>query len=174
MQRKSGRFSKGPTSMKLGIIFIAFTIGCIATAFVRVAPDASANNTNPTADAPFEFSSPGLQEPQQETLDIVVKAFGQTKAGDKVRKFICTNVNGMTLEFIDYGATITAVRIPSGDEKVNVCLSCNDMAGYEACSSYFGSTVGSATNNTLWRPTVALTIFTAGTLVLTRRSGRPP
>ncbi len=126
--------------MKLGIIFIAFAIGCIATAFVRVAPNASANNTDPVESTPFEFSALGLQE--QETLDVVTEPFGQTKAGENVKKFICSNANGMTLELIDFGATITAVRIPSGDQKVNVCLSCNDMAGYEACQSYFGSTIG--------------------------------
>ena len=139
-QRRSGRFSKGPASMKLGIIFVAFAFGCIATAFIRVAPDANADNANQADPVAFTFSSPGLQE--QAALEVAGQTFGQTKSGENVQKFVCTNSNGMTLELLDYGATVSAVKIPNGEETVNVVLSCNDMAGYEACTSYFGSTVG--------------------------------
>jgi aldose 1-epimerase len=44
---------------------------------------------------------------------------------------------------IDLGATVTAFRAPDKDGLVeDITLSCNDIEGYEACTSFFGSTVG--------------------------------
>ena len=133
--------------MKLGLIFLAFVFGCVATAFIRVAPEnANANNEPETVTAAAkEFTLSETQEAtQQVALDVAEESFGETSDGRTVKKFICTNSNGYVLEMMDYGASIVAMRIPGkGDEEsVNVSLSCNDMAGYEACSSYFGSTIG--------------------------------
>ena len=132
--------------MRLGIILIAFVFGCAATAFIRVAPEnASANNESDSAASATEFVlSETEQETQDQVLDVVEEAFGETADGKEVKKFICTNDNGYVLEMMDCGATIVAMRVPGkdGGESVNVALNCNDMAGYSACTSYFGSTIG--------------------------------
>ncbi len=135
--------------MRLGIIILAFVFGCAATALIRVAPqNANANSeaTEVAAEDANEFSLSETQEAtQQLALDVVEESFGETEDGRAVKKFVCTNSNGYVLEMMDYGATIVAMRVPGktdGEESVNVALNCNDMAGYEACSSYFGTTVG--------------------------------
>jgi aldose 1-epimerase len=135
--------------MRLGIILLAFVFGCAATALIRVAPkNANANNDEPAAAslAGIGLSLTSTQESQQQqALEVAVESFGQTSDGREVKKFVCSNSNGYVLEMMDYGATIVAMRVPGkkdGDAAVNVALNCNDMAGYEACTSYFGSTVG--------------------------------
>ncbi|MFT7633081.1 MAG: aldose 1-epimerase [Mariniblastus sp.] len=76
-------------------------------------------------------------------MEIVSRPYGTTKDGHEVKQYICKNANGYTLEMIDYGATVTAFRTPNKAGLVeNVTLSCSDLEGYAACSSYFGSTVG--------------------------------
>jgi len=137
--------------MKLGIIFLAFIFGCAATAFIRVSPDeANANNNEAATTAPVSDFS--LTEAPQEivapVLDVVEESFGETSEGRPVKKFLCSNSNGLVLELIDYGASISAMRLPGvdGGESVNVVLGCSDMASYEACTSYFGSTIGRYSN----------------------------
>ncbi len=131
--------------MKMGIIILAFAIGCIATALIRVAPENSTASAEDVAVAKpegFEFST-SVQDSQQ-VLDIATESFGETADGRAVKKFVCSNSNGYVLELMDYGAAIVAMRVPgSGDQpSTNVALNCSDMAGYEACTSYFGCTTG--------------------------------
>ena len=131
--------------MKLGIIFIAFVFGCAATAFIRVAPQNANADNGAVAIAAASFELTSTQDvDQQQALDVAVESFGQTSSGQAVQKFVCTNSNGYVLEMMDYGAAIVAMRVPGkdGGESVNVMLNCNDMAGYEACTSYFGCTTG--------------------------------
>ena len=90
--------------MRLGIILIAFVFGCAATAFIRVAPkNANANNEadNPAATATEFVLSETEQETQDQVLDVVEEAFGETADGEAVKKFICTNDNGYVLEMMD-------------------------------------------------------------------------
>ncbi len=135
--------------MRLGIIILAFVFGCAATAMIRVAPqsaNANSESSESVADDALEFSLSDTQEASQQlALDVVEEPFGETEDGRAVKKFVCSNSNGYVLEMMDYGATIVAMHVPGkadGEESVNVTLGCNDMAGYEACSSYFGSTIG--------------------------------
>ena len=132
--------------MKLGIIFLAFVFGCAATALIRVSPDKADANINEDAATATESEFSLTVAPVEKAaplLDVVEEPFGETSDGKSVRKFICTNSNGLVLELIDFGATISAMRLPGedGGESVNVALGCSDMAGYEACTSYFGSTM---------------------------------
>ena len=131
--------------MKLGIILIAFFFGCAATAFIRVAPTNANNESNDLVAVSQKFAlSETEQETQEQVLDVVEEAFGETADGRPVKKFICTNDNGYVLEMMDYGAAIVSMEVPGADggPAVNVALNCNDMAGYSACTSYFGSTIG--------------------------------
>ena len=137
--------------MRFGIILLAFVFGCITTAFIRVYPhNASASDTETETVAESEFElTPTAQKQVPQTLDVVEEPFGETADGKSVKKFVCSNANGYVLEMIDYGASITALRVPSADnsgEAVNVVLSCSDMTSYEACTSYFGSTIGRYSN----------------------------
>lgn len=80
---------------------------------------------------------------QEVEMGIIRRSYGTTKDGREVQEYICTNANGYKLEMIDYGALVTALRIPDKNGKFdNVTLSCTDLEGYEACTSYFGCTVG--------------------------------
>ena len=80
---------------------------------------------------------------EEQTMMIESRPFGKTQAGKAVTQFTCRNANGLVLEMIDYGATVTAMRVPDREGTfANIVLGCPDIAGYEACTSYFGCTVG--------------------------------
>ena len=74
-------------------------------------------------------------------------SFGATKSGCNLTRFICTNKHGLSIEVIDYGATLTSVRIPDRDGNFdNIALGCDDIAKYENCSCYLGAIVGRVCN----------------------------
>lgn len=105
--------------------------------------DATADSTVTISFAqPSESAEQAItQEPIQ--MEIVTSLYGKTKDGHDVTQYICRNANGYVLEMIDYGALVTAFRAPDKNGLVkNITLSCTDMEGYEACTSYFGCTVG--------------------------------
>lgn len=80
-------------------------------------------------------------------MNVKRQFYGVTKSDDSVNQFICTNENGYVLEMIDYGATISAFRAPDREGNFhNIVLGCNNVAGYEACTSFFGSTIGRFAN----------------------------
>ena len=101
--------------MKLGIILIAFFFGCAATAFIRVAPTNANNESNDLVAVSQKFAlSETEQETQEQVLDVVEEAFGETADGRPVKKFICTNDNGYVLEMMDYGAvSYTHLTLPT-------------------------------------------------------------
>ena len=128
--------------MKLGFCFTAFIIGC----FVTVSMKANAPKDS-TADSAFESSTGESAEPflprEPIQMEVATRSYGKTKDGHEVTQYVCRNSNGYVLEMIDYGALVTAFRAPDKDGLVqNITLSCTDMQGIEACTSYFGSTVG--------------------------------
>lgn len=129
--------------MRFGFCLSAFIAGCFMTVFMR----ANAPN-NATADAvnQSEFILAPVQDKPASTLiemEVVKRPFGNTKDGKPVEQYICKNANGYVLEMIDYGAIVTGLMAPDKDGKIeNITLSCTDMEGYEACTSYFGATVG--------------------------------
>ncbi len=129
--------------MKFGFCFAAFIVGCFMTVFMRAnAPnEASANNASMLAYLAQEQEQAVSQEAIQ--MEIISRSYGTTKDGKEVTQYVCKNANGYVLEMIDLGATVTAFRAPDKDGLVeDITLSCNDIEGYEACTSFFGSTVG--------------------------------
>lgn len=65
----------------------------------------------------------------------------------KVTAFSCTNREGLSLEVIDHGATVTAVRVPDRDGNLDdITLGFADLASYLGPHPYFGSTVGRFAN----------------------------
>ncbi|MEX2175407.1 MAG: aldose epimerase family protein [Pirellulaceae bacterium] len=79
------------------------------------------------------------------TLD--KKPFGKTKDGQEVTLFTLTNITGMQVRLIDYGATVIGVETPDKHAKsANITLGFPSLAGYLERHPYFGSTVGRYAN----------------------------
>jgi len=65
-----------------------------------------------------------------------------------VKKFTWRNENGVSVQMISYGATITSIRVPDkyGNEE-DIVMGFDDMKGYQnALNPYFGATVGRVAN----------------------------
>jgi aldose 1-epimerase len=89
------------------------------------------------------FLGPDKSDSRQFELKVESTEFGVSKSGEAVRKYTCTNENGITLTLIDYGATICQLQLPDKNGKfVNVVLGCDTLAQYESQTSYLGATIG--------------------------------
>lgn len=76
-----------------------------------------------------------------------VKPFGATKDGQEVNVRTLTNLKGMRVKLLDYGATLISVEVPDKSGKLaNVTLSFPSLEGYLQRHPYFGSTVGRYAN----------------------------
>lgn len=76
-----------------------------------------------------------------------IKPFGKTKDGQEVNVHTLTNLKGMRVKLIDYGATLISVETPDKNGKLaNVTLSFPALDGYLQRHPYFGSTVGRYAN----------------------------
>jgi aldose 1-epimerase len=131
--------------MKLGYCLSAFVFGCLLTVYMRSVP--AQGNVAAETQVSTQSDQATTQEPQGSMTvpEVAVETapFGSTESGQEVTKFSCTNSNGYSFDIIDYGATIIAMRAPDKEGLVeNITLSCSDMEAYEACTSYFGCTVG--------------------------------
>lgn len=129
--------------MRVGFCLSAFIVGCFMTIFMKA--NAPNNATAKNMVGTNVSSQPTIQESQPRTIEmeIVKRSYGTTKDGKAVDQYVCRNLNGYVLEVITYGGIVTAFRAPDKDGLVqNVTLSCTDIEGYEACTSYFGATVG--------------------------------
>src|SRR5437763_1668481 len=72
-----------------------------------------------------------------------VQPFGQTKDGEEVKLHTLTNLHGMRVRLIDYGATLISVETPDRTGKnANITLSFKTLDGYLQRHPFFGSTVG--------------------------------
>jgi len=76
-------------------------------------------------------------------MSIKKEPFGKTADGVEVDLYTLTNVNGLKVKVMTYGATITSVEVPDRDGKpANVTLCCDTLEDYLAGHPYFGSTIG--------------------------------
>jgi aldose 1-epimerase len=80
--------------------------------------------------------------------DTVYKGyFGRVPHGPAVTLYTLTNKNGMTVSVMDYGATITSIRVPDRDGKMDdVVLGFDHFAPYLTMKDYFGATIGRYAN----------------------------
>lgn len=129
--------------MKFGFCVAAFIFGC----FFAVLMKANDTSQTPSDIAMVQDPIPStVQQPSVVTpieMEITKRTFATTKDGVEIAQFICQNKNGYSFEIIEYGATITAVTMPDKNGLLqNITLSCEGLDGYEACTSYFGCTVG--------------------------------
>lgn len=79
-------------------------------------------------------------------IEIKNRSFGKTKAGKSVSCWTLTNENGMSAEVLTYGGILRALTVPVGEEKRDVVLGFDDMAGYESQDCYIGALVGRVAN----------------------------
>ena len=81
-------------------------------------------------------------------MAIAKEPFGSTSAGRNVDAFVFTNVNGVKVKIINYGATIVSVEVPDrAGHPTDVVLGFDDMAGYQSADSpYFGACCGRYAN----------------------------
>lgn len=84
---------------------------------------------------------------QQET-SLTRASFGELSSGELVERFTLRGTGGMEVDIIDYGATITAIRVPNHSGTVeDVTLGFDSLAGYtQDANPYMGSTIGRVAN----------------------------
>ena len=76
-----------------------------------------------------------------------MEPFGTTASGQPVAACTLTNANGMEVQLISYGGTITSIRVPDRNgEMANVVLSFDNLSDYETKSPYFGCITGRYAN----------------------------
>jgi aldose 1-epimerase len=63
-------------------------------------------------------------------------------SGQKSEKTILTNKDGLEVELLNYGATLKSIRVPVGDDMVNVLLKYSTDEAYLQDKLYLGATVG--------------------------------
>lgn len=72
-----------------------------------------------------------------------VQDWGRTRAGVAVQKVALRNASGMRVEYVDYGATLTAIVVPDRDGvRRNVVLSLPTLAACEANHHRYGAEIG--------------------------------
>jgi len=69
--------------------------------------------------------------------------FGKLADGREVSRHTLTNGAGVTVQIINYGATVTSLRVPDRNGKMeDVVLGYDSLTGYVNGTSYFGAIVG--------------------------------
>ncbi len=78
---------------------------------------------------------------------ITSEEYGVTKEGKGVKKYVLKNSKGMSVNILDYGATIQSIMFPDrGGKLIDVTLGYDDLKSYEDGSSFFGGIVGRFAN----------------------------
>jgi aldose 1-epimerase len=70
------------------------------------------------------------------------EAYGRTAAGQDVALWRLGGHGGIEAAVITYGARLAALTVPGPRGRVQVLLTCPDLAGWEADRAYLGATVG--------------------------------
>ncbi len=128
--------------MKFGFCLTAFIVGCLFTVFMK-ATDTVGDVSNPTLDREWStIITSATSEPMDGELSVVEDLFATTREGVNVSRLTVRNSNGISLEVIEYGATITAINTPDRLGNVrNTLLSCEGLEGHQACQYHFGSVI---------------------------------
>ncbi len=81
------------------------------------------------------------------TTQISKKSFGTTPGGYEVTEFTLTNRRGMELKVINYGCTITSLKVPDRHGVfADIVLGYDDLEGYLQSNAYIGCVVGRFAN----------------------------
>jgi len=81
-------------------------------------------------------------------MNIKKDQFGTMPDGSNVERFTLKNSQGMTVQIITYGATISSIQVPDSKGNINdVVLGFDDLAGYQSEQNpYFGACCGRYAN----------------------------
>jgi aldose 1-epimerase len=80
-------------------------------------------------------------------MKVIQSNLGTSSTGRKVTRVTVANARGMSFSAINYGATITTVRVPDKrGEAANVVLGYETLEEYERGTSFFGCIVGRFAN----------------------------
>ena len=83
----------------------------------------------------------------QQAATVTVAPFGRMPDGKAVEVYTLTNVRGMEVRAITYGAVIQAIRVPDRAGRLDdIALGYDSMQGYLTSSPYFGAVVGRYAN----------------------------
>lgn len=78
---------------------------------------------------------------------IAKRSFGKTADGKEAHLFLLINSEGVEAQVTDYGATLVALKTPDRHGNLaDITAGYDNVAGYEAGTSYFGGTVGRYAN----------------------------
>ena len=80
-------------------------------------------------------------------MGMTKSVFGKTSDGEVVHLATVSNQKGMSIEVLDYGATLVSVNVPDkyGNTE-DVALGYDDVLDYEKGCAYFGATIGRCGN----------------------------
>ena len=83
------------------------------------------------------------QTKEKETSAMEKTAFGKLPDGRQVYRYTLTNPSGVTAQIIDYGATLTSLRVPDRNgEMSDIVLGYDTLQQYIDGTAYFGAIVG--------------------------------
>jgi len=75
--------------------------------------------------------------------DVQVQDWGLTRSGSTVQKVVLRNALGMQVDYVDYGATLTAIVVPDRHgQPLNVVLSLPTLAALEVTHHRYGAVMG--------------------------------
>lgn len=73
--------------------------------------------------------------------------FGTTPSGEEVTEYTLTNLHGIELKVINYGCTITSLKVPDRNGVfADIVLGYDDLEGYLQSNAYIGCVVGRFAN----------------------------
>jgi aldose 1-epimerase len=90
------------------------------------------------------FSTEACRAPGKAGRSTMTKTvFGKLPDGREVFQYTFANRSGVTMQIIDYGATLTSLRVPDRNGKTDdVVLGYDSLQGYMEGTAYFGAIVG--------------------------------
>jgi len=95
----------------------------------------------------MQTQRPEPKASNQQAATVTVAPFGRMPDGKAVEVYTLTNVRGMEVRAITYGAIIQAIRVPDRNRRLDdIALGYESMQGYLTASPYFGAVVGRYAN----------------------------
>ena len=80
-------------------------------------------------------------------MGMTKSVFGKTSNGEVVHLVTVSNEKGMSMEVLDYGATLVSVNVPDKDGHTeDVALGYDDVLDYEKGTAYLGASIGRCGN----------------------------
>ncbi|URZ08055.1 aldose epimerase family protein [Clostridium felsineum] len=80
-------------------------------------------------------------------MSITKALFGKTKNNETIDIFTLSNSNGVSVQVINYGATIVSIKTPDKDGNLgDIVFGYDNVSSYEDCDKYIGATLGRCAN----------------------------